>query len=122
MKYPDVSKRFKYILHYRNMKQQELADKAGINKSFISHYVNGTHCPSNDTAQRLSEVLGVNPLWLMGLDDNMLKDAPIVRTEEEEKVVNIFNSLNYPHQLAALEYLKFLSSQIREPSDDLKED
>ena len=73
MKYPEIAKRFSYILSLRNIKQQELADKAGIHKSFISHYVNGTHCPSNVTAQQLADILDVNPLWLMDLDSRMEK-------------------------------------------------
>ena len=68
MKNPEVSKRFNYILNLRGLKAQELADKTGISKASISQYVNGSHCPSNDKAQMLSEVLRVNPLWLMGFE------------------------------------------------------
>ena len=122
MKYPDVSKRFKYILQLRNMKQQELADRAGINKSFISHYVNGTHCPSTEKAQLLADILKVNPLWLMGLDDNISNEDLLVYTDKQKMLIEIFNSLNYSHQQAALEYLKLLSNQKKAPADDQKED
>lgn len=54
MKYPEIAKRFRLILNLRNMKQSELATKAGIDKSFISHYVNGSHCPSNIKAKALA--------------------------------------------------------------------
>ena len=50
------------------MSQQELADKSGIGKSSISHYVNGSNEPGNKSAYALAEVLNVNPAWLMGLD------------------------------------------------------
>lgn len=84
MKYPEIAKRFRTILSLRNMKQQELANRAGVNKSFISHYVNGTHCPSNITAQQLADVLDVNPLWLMDLDDTMERKIPIANLSDEE--------------------------------------
>ena len=121
MKYPEIAKRFNYILLFRNLKQQELADKAGINKSFISHYVNGTHCPSNDKAQLLSEVLDVNPLWLMGLDDNMFKGSPAELNKAEEEMLSLFNSLSNVHQQAALDYLMFLNSKKNQSSENPKD-
>ena len=121
MKYPEIAKRFNYILLFRNLKQQELADKAGINKSFISHYVNGTHCPSNDKAQLLSEVLDVNPLWLMGLDDNMFKGSPTELNKAEEEMLSLFNSLSNVHQQAALDYLMFLNSKKNQSSENPKD-
>ena len=51
-----------------NMTQQELADKSGIGKSSISHYVNGSNEPGNKSAFEMAKVLNVNPAWLMGLD------------------------------------------------------
>lgn len=75
MKYPNVSKRFKYILNLRGLTAQELADKSSVGKSSISHYVNGTHCPSNQRAMLLAEVLHCNPLWLMDLDSEMVRNA-----------------------------------------------
>lgn len=83
MKYPEIAKRFRLILNLRNMKQSELATKAGIDKSFISHYVNGSHCPSNIKAKALADVLGVSPLWLMDLSDQMEeKPPPEIRISE----------------------------------------
>lgn len=86
MKYPEIAKRFRLILSERKMSQKELADKAGVNKSFISHYVNGSHCPSNVTAQKIAEALGVSPLWLMDLSvhkttEDLLED--IHRLDQE---------------------------------------
>lgn len=62
----NTSGRLKEALKDANLTQQELANKSGVNKSSISQYVNGHNSPSIDTAERLSKVLGVNPLWLMG--------------------------------------------------------
>lgn len=71
MKYPEIARRFNYILNLRNMRAQELAEKAHMSKSAISHYVNGNRSPNNSTAVILGEILSVNPLWLMDLSDTM---------------------------------------------------
>lgn len=68
MKYQTTATRLRLAMEAKNMKAQELADKAGIHKSSISQYVNGSHTPSNIKAGKMGEVLGVNPLWLMGFD------------------------------------------------------
>lgn len=74
MKYPEIAKRFNYILTLRHLKARELAEKADMTEAAISHYVNGNRCPTNRTAVRLAKVLKCNPLWLMDLDENMIKD------------------------------------------------
>lgn len=120
MKYPEISRRFKHILSLRDMKQIELADRAGIDKSFISHYVNGTHCPSNEKAQLLADILNVNPLWLMDLSDDMLSPATQF-TPDQVKLLELFGALNDFHKKSALEHLMWLNSQENQTSDDLSE-
>ncbi len=73
MKNPEIAKRITFILNLRGMKAQDLSYKTGINKASISQYVNGNHCPSNDKAQLMADVLKVNPLWLMGFDVPMVE-------------------------------------------------
>lgn len=90
MKYPEIAKRFNYILTLRQLKARELADKVGMTEAAISHYVNGNRCPTNKTAVRLANVLRCNPLWLMDLDDEMIKDK---RDEIYEKLSRNWNEL-----------------------------
>lgn len=68
MKYPETSKRLKEAMNDANINQRELAEKAGIKEASVSQYINGSHSPSNKSSARLSEVLGVSPVWLMGFD------------------------------------------------------
>ena len=68
MKYPEIARRFDYILTLRKMSAQELANKSGVGKSSISHYVNGSNEPSAKNAEPLAKVLHVNFKWLMGFD------------------------------------------------------
>lgn len=63
-----TSKRLKQAMNENRLTAQELANKAGIGKASISQYVNGSHAPSNLSAGKLANVLGVDPMWLMGFD------------------------------------------------------
>lgn len=108
MKYPKVSANFSTIMNIRKLKAQDLADLSGIGKSSISHYVNGTHCPSNETAQILADVLKVNPLWLMGLDDRMEKEpaATDSLSKDFKEFLELFNNSDKEHQELAVLALK----------------
>lgn len=78
MKFPETAKRLSYILSVRKMSAQELANRSGVGKSSISHYVNGTNEPHNKNAGAMAEVLGVDPRWLMGFEVDMIPPkAPI---------------------------------------------
>ncbi|MDD3369234.1 MAG: XRE family transcriptional regulator [Lachnospiraceae bacterium] len=82
MKNELTAKRLSIALSNANLSQQDLSEASGVNKASISQYVNGSHVPSNISSNKMSKVLNVNPLWLMGFDvdqhlsDN-LKTVPI---------------------------------------------
>lgn len=78
MKNELTAKRLVLALSNANMKPQELADKAGVNKASISQYVNGSHAPSNISSGKMASVLNVNPLWLMGFDVPMNDVKPMM--------------------------------------------
>ena len=68
MKNPETAKRLQEAIRVNNMIPQELADMTGISKASISQYLSGQHKPSNISAGKMAEVLGVSPLWLMGFE------------------------------------------------------
>lgn len=68
MKYELSAIRLREAMNDIGISQQELANKSGIGKSSISHYINGSNRPANKSAYLLGKVLGVSPAWLMGLD------------------------------------------------------
>lgn len=78
MRYEITSKRIKKALSDNNITAQELANKTGINKASISQYVNGTNRPSNVNAHKMSSVLNVSELYLMGFD------VPVEEPTKEE--------------------------------------
>ncbi len=50
------------IRKHRGMKQQELADKIGINMQSLSKIERGVNYPTFDTLEKIMDVLGVTPL------------------------------------------------------------
>ena len=77
MKYETTARRLREAMNDIGISQQELADKSGIGKSSISHYINGSNEPGNKSAYEIAKILNVNPAWLMGLDDNKHTDEQI---------------------------------------------
>lgn len=91
MKFPLTAGRLKDALNRKNLRAQELADRAGVNKASISQYVNGTHKPSNIAAMKIAQVLGVNPMWLMGFDvgefDNLYNPAEAMKSLSKTDII-----------------------------------
>ena len=103
MKYPEIANRFEYIMNLRHLKQVDLVNKTGISKSSINQYVRGTHCPENDRAMLLADVLRVNPLWLMGFDvpmegDKNIMDSNKPNNEREANFVQLYSQLSPAQQ------------------------
>lgn len=73
MKYPITALRLREAMEKKNLSAQELADKSGVGKSSISHYVNGNNEPKSINAAKLAEVLEVSPMWLMGFDEKVIE-------------------------------------------------
>lgn len=80
MKNKKTAMRLRELLDEFDLKAQDLADKAKINKASISQYINGTHKPSNLSATKIASALyNINPVWVMGFDvpkyiDNLKSD------------------------------------------------
>lgn len=105
VRYPIIALRFKECLKNRNMTAQELSDVTGIGKSSISHYVNGTHCPSSTSAIVLANALKVEPAYLMGFNSSDThprnEEHPCARAQVEsylkmEKFVVEENNKEHP--------------------------
>ena len=56
------------IRKHRGMKQQELADKIGINMQSLSKIERGVNYPTFDTLEKIMDVLGVTPVSYTHLD------------------------------------------------------
>jgi len=94
MKYKLTADRLNEALNEKNMTAQELSKKSGVNKASISQYRNGSHKPSNTSAGPMGEVLGVNPLWLMGFDVDKYDMANPFAITIDKKYIDLFKGVN----------------------------
>lgn len=68
--------RLKAARELRDMKQSELAEKAGLPASSIAHFESGNRKPSFDNLRRLATALEVTTDYLLGrVDDPGLAEA-----------------------------------------------
>lgn len=74
--------RLNTILTIRNMKPVELHEKTGISESLISKYLSDNAVARLDKLTILSDVLSVNPVWLMGYDVPMEKNASTTKVDK----------------------------------------
>lgn len=78
------------IDEYCEGKQQIFAEKTGIGKSSVSQYVNETNYPNNKTCGIIAKTFGLNPMWVMGFNEDKKRSAPLrftalPFTEEDRK-------------------------------------
>ena len=70
--------RFEKALAITGIKPSELSEMTGISQATISQYRSGYSQPKQPRLMVIAEALGVNPVWLMGLD------VPMRISEDEE--------------------------------------
>ena len=74
--------RLRKILDDQGLSPQELADKSGVSKSSISLYLHGYNEPKTKNAKKMADVLGVNPMYLMGFDEETIEIQEEVNSME----------------------------------------
>lgn len=94
MKYEVTAMRLRKAMSDCDISQQELADKSGIGKSSVSHYVNGTHAPGNIKAYAMAKVLHVDPAWLMGFDVPMQESSSLSEPSLRSDELNLLSDYN----------------------------
>lgn len=82
--------RLKKIMDKYNIKAIELADKTGISKSQISHWLAGTYKAKQDSLSVLAEFFDVDETWLMGFDVEMKSDKKKLSPEEEQDLLKSY--------------------------------
>lgn len=79
-------KRIIEAMRIRNIKQVDLCEKTGINKSTISQYVSGKYEPSQDRLEKIADALNVDAVWLMGYDVDMEKKNYDIKNNMFEEI------------------------------------
>ena len=102
MKYELLGENIQIIRKLRGMKQQELADRIGINMQSLSKIERGVNYPTFETLEKIISVLGVTPNELLSGDwenTSHMEQAIMGETEadwqEYEKIKLIEYITNY---------------------------
>ena len=69
--------RLKKAMNIRNIKQIELVEKTGLDKTLINKYLAGVSNARQQKLTKLADALDVNEVWLMGYDVPMQRDLTI---------------------------------------------
>lgn len=94
--------RLSIALKYRNKKAVDVANATGLSQSIISQYLKDKFEAKNDKALLIANYLNINVMWLMGLDDNMLKttsspwgddNANRVHLEDKPELLDLYNEI-----------------------------
>lgn len=63
------SERLRFYMEQKGLKQADLVERTGINKSSISEYLSGNYEPKQRNIYKIAMALGVKPSQLMGVAD-----------------------------------------------------
>lgn len=85
-----AAKRMLIAMAKKNIRQVELAEMTGIQKSSISHYSNGKRVPDLEAACKLANALGVDPEYLMVADD---LDYTVVKKSKLQELIKNMSSV-----------------------------
>ena len=69
-------------MNYANMKQVDLVNKTGLDKTLINKYLAGIMKAKQDKLTILADALNVNEVWLMGYDVPMERDLNAYKVDE----------------------------------------
>jgi len=89
MKHEITANRLREALEDAGIKPVELSERSGVSQSSISHYMSGTHVPSNFSSGKMAKVLGCSPVWLMGFDVPKTNTVPILEKPDEQLIPSL---------------------------------
>lgn len=111
----ELNIRLREALEIREMKPSELAEKAGIARGTISHYLSGSMVPKSKRIYAIAQILKVQPAWLIGYDVPM--EAPTEHPEVVSSIQKMFDQLNPDEQRTVMTMLSVLVNK-KEPHTD----
>lgn len=105
MQIESFANRLQKAMNIRGIKASDLAKKAKIDKSLISNYLAGKYKAKQDKVAIISEVLNINPAWLMGFDvpmdrkynntlnNELSKKIESLNIEQKKAIINIIDNM-----------------------------
>lgn len=97
----DMKDRIMNLLNQKNMSQKQLAEKANVTESAISHYLKGDRVPRSVVVERIADALGTSVDYLLRGDDELVandkeqafrliaRSASHMSYEEKQKIMDL---------------------------------
>lgn len=77
----DIKDRIKKAMSENGINARELSKRSGVSESSISRYLLGQMEPRANAAAKIAKALHVDPVWLMGLEDNDRNESVLLTIE-----------------------------------------
>lgn len=103
------ARRLSEAMSMRNIGGTELAKLVGTSPTNITCYRKGKYQPKVPMVKKMAEVLGVNPVWLLGIADD---PEPIVASEKDLAHNQIENYISIMDERQIKKVLKFIEDYI----------
>ena len=101
--------RLRTAREFRELSQAELASRAGLQASAVSHFETGTRKPSFDNLKRLGDALRVTTDYLLGRTDEMEGSAT-----SADQLHRHYAGLSAEYQEMADDFIEMLASKAAE--------
>ena len=102
-----TAERLKRLLESQGMSQKELAEKAGITESAVSHYLKGDRIPRGAILLNIAKALGVSTDYLLNLAEP--------ENDSDKDITTAYRLLARNSKLLTMEQkTKFLSLLLQE--------
>lgn len=110
--------RLREAMDLRELKQIDLANKTGINKSMISFYLSGRNMPNSKNVLKLARALNVSDAWLMGYEDYDISEDIVPEQRPEsgidremsdlilKYITDVFNRASLPGKVELYNIIK----------------
>ncbi len=122
------SKRLRFIIEEKNIRQVDLCQKTGIGKSAMSQYLHGSFEPKQQNLHALAKALNVSEAWLMGYDVPRTRkpSEPVFRGNSDVSVrqdANPFFSFTMPDDSMIHAHIPRNAAVViqRQPPDDISD-
>lgn len=94
----EFRERLVQMMEERGMRQVDLMNKTGIERSIISAYVRGRYTPRDDRLQLLAKALNCDAMWLAGYDgveagdeSAFLAKFRMMKAEDKKTIMALMN-------------------------------
>lgn len=93
----DFQTRLKQIMFFKRIRQADIVERTGFQKSNVSRYVAGKTKPNGEALAKLAAALGVSPEWLIGEGPDLTRDElarmSLTYTQASARQVNVLGDV-----------------------------